>query len=340
MGQSVSSRVLHGVAYLIESQGHDAADIAATVGLAVDALYRPDLLVNELTVNDLYQEAALALKDPFFSLRVARLQSGEILGPIWLLMQNAKTVGESMQLLCDKLETHAAAMSAYLVHDSTGASIHFEIRSSNLGVINKMPMHGEYNQVMNLSLAICCDVLRNFMGGNWAPRYVQFRNSAPNVVTPLQKVFGDKLFFNQDVNAIHLNHQDCDSALHVSPSNDESIAASVDANYVDYDLPFTLQVDKIIRSLINHDQCAVEAVALALGIKRRTLQHRLKQYGTSYQELYDSVRIDLAKRYLKSSSLSMAAISERLGFKDSAVFSRFFKNKVGHTARAYAKKFR
>jgi transcriptional regulator GlxA family with amidase domain len=84
----------------------------------------------------------------------------------------------------------------------------------------------------------------------------------------------------------------------------------------------------------------VDKVADSLNIKLRTLQYRLKQNQTSYQALYNTARLDLAKHYLKKSDLSVAAVSERLYFKGCAAFSRFFKDRAGYTPRAYAKRTR
>ena len=78
----------------------------------------------------------------------------------------------------------------------------------------------------------------------------------------------------------------------------------------------------------------------ALNVKPRTLQYRLKYNQSSYQALYDAARLDLARHYLKKSDLSIAAVSERLHFKDCAAFSRFFKARMGHTPRAYASRAR
>ncbi|MGI9283885.1 MAG: AraC family transcriptional regulator ligand-binding domain-containing protein, partial [Pseudomonadales bacterium] len=89
MKKNIPSRVLEGIADLVETYGHSANTIAARVGLEPEALYRPDLMLSARTINDLLEEAALVCGDRFFSVKLARLQGWDVLGPIWLLIRRA-----------------------------------------------------------------------------------------------------------------------------------------------------------------------------------------------------------------------------------------------------------
>jgi hypothetical protein len=93
MPDIVASRVIGGIAGLIESYGHNATSLAERIGLDPEALYRPDIMISELMVNDLFEEAAAVCKDRYFSLKVAQIQGWDILGPIGELIQSARTVG-------------------------------------------------------------------------------------------------------------------------------------------------------------------------------------------------------------------------------------------------------
>jgi DNA-binding NtrC family response regulator len=60
-------------------------------------------------------------------------------------------------------------------------------------------------------------------------------------------------------------------------------------------MSFVQLVDRIIRLFINDEGCCVSDVAQALDLPFRTLQYRLKRHNFSYQKLYDSARLNLAK---------------------------------------------
>lgn len=68
-----------------------------------------------------------------------------------------------------------------------------------------------------------------------------------------------------------------------------------------------------------------EAVAAELGSTPTTLRRRLEAEGTSYQDIKDQLRSDLAIDLLCHSSLSVDEIGARLGFQDASAFHRAFK---------------
>jgi AraC-like DNA-binding protein len=73
----------------------------------------------------------------------------------------------------------------------------------------------------------------------------------------------------------------------------------------------------------------LESLATYLSVSPRTLIRRLRDEGTSYHELLDEVRKELAEWYLLKSSESVEAIAERLGYIDTSNFSRTFRRWFG-----------
>jgi AraC-like DNA-binding protein len=76
---------------------------------------------------------------------------------------------------------------------------------------------------------------------------------------------------------------------------------------------------------------SMDAVARKLGASARTLQRRLKDEGSSFQEVLDGTRENLARHYLKTSRMSGAEISFLLGFEDPNSFFRAFHKWTGRT---------
>lgn len=65
-----------------------------------------------------------------------------------------------------------------------------------------------------------------------------------------------------------------------------------------------------------------------LSIPESTLRRRLKQSGTSYRALREACLLEMAKRYLQRSDMSVDQISRQLGFSDDTSFRRAFKSWV------------
>ena len=66
----------------------------------------------------------------------------------------------------------------------------------------------------------------------------------------------------------------------------------------------------------------------------QTLRRHLREEGTSFQELKDHLRRDLAI-YQLGSDLPIQRIAERLGFSEPSAFHRAFKKWTGLTPGAY-----
>lgn len=72
-------------------------------------------------------------------------------------------------------------------------------------------------------------------------------------------------------------------------------------------------------------------VARRMHMSERTLQRRLVDAGTSFQELLDGTRRTLARAYLADPRLSLAEVAYRLGYADLRAFVRGFKRWTGTT---------
>jgi AraC-like DNA-binding protein len=346
MIDNLPSYVLEGAASLIEKAGQDPVAIAKSVGINPAALYRPDTLINEVKFNDLLEEAARVCDDRFFGLKIGQIKSLDTLGPLWLLVRNASSVGDFLSLLSENMAIHSQALNFTVIDQGeSGVSFVVEVPRPELGAIRAVPRNRSITQVIELSLAVVCINTRRSLGAKWVPNYVQFRHAPPSDTKPLRKVFGEHLFFNQDVNAIHLSRGDVQAPYYLNPHNRvtteaQRITARELESTVGLGTSFVQRVSRIIRLLINDRGVTAGEVAEALNIPLRTLQYRLKKHNTSYQELYDKAREELARHYLTSSELPVGAIAERLHFTDTAALSKFFKNRVGFPPREYAKKKR
>jgi AraC-like DNA-binding protein len=81
-------------------------------------------------------------------------------------------------------------------------------------------------------------------------------------------------------------------------------------------------------------ELSMEAVCRKLGVSTRTLQRRLKEEGSSFQQTLDALRNSLAHHYLHNSAMSGSEISFLLGFEDPNSFFRAFQMWTGTTPQA------
>jgi AraC-like DNA-binding protein len=86
---------------------------------------------------------------------------------------------------------------------------------------------------------------------------------------------------------------------------------------------FRSDVQKTIAAVLPEGGSA-EDVARALHVSVRTLQRKLVANGTTFREVYDTVRERLAEEYLADRTVSIAEVAFLLGFSDQSSFNRAF----------------
>lgn len=94
------------------------------------------------------------------------------------------------------------------------------------------------------------------------------------------------------------------------------------------------EVYQIIASTPGHAP-GMESVARQLATTERTLNRKLRTEGTSFTQILDDVRCNLAKEYLRSTKLTTDEISELVGFSEAANFRHAFRRWTGSTPARY-----
>lgn len=80
-----------------------------------------------------------------------------------------------------------------------------------------------------------------------------------------------------------------------------------------------------------------DEVAAQLGLSPRTLARRLADEGTSYREIVEDLRCDLAQTFIRN-GMNLAEISYSLGYADQAAFSTAFKRWTGQAPSNFRKR--
>ena len=78
-----------------------------------------------------------------------------------------------------------------------------------------------------------------------------------------------------------------------------------------------------------------ELIAGDLSVSNRTLQRKLKDEGTSFMELLQDTRLQLARKYLRQPGRSVVETAYLLGFSEPSTFSRAFKRWTGRAPAEY-----
>lgn len=167
------------------------------------------------------------------------------------------------------------------------------------------------------------------------PDRVDLSYSRPADLSQLQAMLGDKLYFNQPVSSVYYDRRVLDMPLaHVSTQLYDGVAEefaqffSDDSSVTDQ---FSLTLHSTILRQLPRGDCSIELIAKELNISRRTLQRRLKERESNFQQLLQEIKSKLAKKYLGDERLSIMEIAFLLGYGDHSTFSAAFKSWNGMT---------
>ncbi|MBM7060944.1 AraC family transcriptional regulator [Pseudomonas sp. UL073] len=169
-----------------------------------------------------------------------------------------------------------------------------------------------------------------------SPREVWFEHAQPagTTLNDYQAVFGCPVHFGQPVNALLVPLEYLQVPLRQADPNLlrtlEEHALTLMAG-LDNDEPLPLRVKNALRLLLKEGLPRKERVAERFNMTVRTLQRHLQLAGTSYQEILDQLRQELAEHYLTRSELAVQDIAQYLGFTESRSFHRSFKSWTGMT---------
>ena len=96
------------------------------------------------------------------------------------------------------------------------------------------------------------------------------------------------------------------------------------------------RVQELIAARVAEHDLGRDGIAAALRISSRTLQRRLEEEGTSFQQLRDDTRRELAQLYLREpGNPSLSRVAERLGFEDQSNLFRACKRWFGESPGRY-----
>ena len=95
------------------------------------------------------------------------------------------------------------------------------------------------------------------------------------------------------------------------------------------------RVRSALVELLPAGNASVESVAQKLFVSRRTLQRKLADEHTTFQQQLNSTRLLLAKNYIKNENRRSEEIAFLLGYEDVASFLRAFNAWTGMTVTEY-----
>lgn len=302
---------------LVSSLGGNPGELLRFAGISAQDFRDDAVALTYPEAIRLLTVAAHRLDCRDFGMRLAlRQRGGAIFGPLGNTMRSSRTFGDALRFASEHISAHSRAARVWLrPHAAEGTifaghELLFENSAERIQAIEQILLIGHV-EAMKMT------------GGYARARCVHFRHEPLSPLADYRRYFGCEVLFGEPSDGITFSDRDLASPiLSQNPQVHSDLAAYIEKHFPKRSLPFDAEVRGLIIRRLAQGDCASVEVARALNIHHRTLRRRLKEEGTSFQDVKDGVRRDLTLYYLQQTDLDFRGISEKLGFAEQAVFSR------------------
>lgn len=167
--------------------------------------------------------------------------------------------------------------------------------------------------------------LTSLLGENNLELRAQFSHAPPLYSNAYESVFGDNIEFQSAINSLYCNAELLERPLQfANPVMKQIYQQQCDALLERMEQGrYSIRVQQLLLEQPGRFP-GIEQTADRLKIGSRTLRRRLAGENTTYKQLVQEVRCQLAEEYLRSSPLSIQEIADMLDYSDVANFRRAF----------------
>lgn len=317
------------IARALEHRGVDARRVLRAAGLTYAVSNDPLQRLTSSQVTALFRACVETTHDPYFGLTVGRFIHASNIHALGYALMSSRTVLD-----------FGLRLERYFAIVSGGAAMRIErnAREVALRFHHQTNLCGETEDAFT---AFLLRFMRLLYRPDFSPLRIELHHACPNEgPRPYAEAFGVAPVFGQNESALVFAAAAMEEPLsgacaELAQYNDK-IAAQYLARLDRADV-FARVRAKIIE-LLPAGECTRRGVAQQVCMSQATLQLKLAQRGTNFQDLLSETRRELALGYLAQRSLSVTEITFLLGFTDASNFTRAFKRWTSTSPTLYRAK--
>ena len=319
---------VRGIAETLEATGLDVAALLNEAGIDMMALRDPDSRFPTERVSLLWQLAVARSGNPAIGLVSSNVVKPASFDVVAYMMMSSPNLLGLLERIVRYVGIISDAASLAVTEDHEGYRMILEL----FGGGEPVPRQRFEFDLMTI-LSFC----RWVTNRDLRPLALELRFPPAADLRPYQDAFRCPLRFDAPANALLFARADVLSPLptaHPVLAKVHERLASEYLQRLDHTQTSSRTRAAIIRRLPDGEPRRPE-IASSLEVSERTLQRRLEAEGTSFHNLLDDTRRELAQQYLGQSNLSMADVAYLLGFADQSSFFRASKRWFGTSPRHY-----
>ena len=311
----------------VEAAGLPLELMLGEAGLTLGQVRDPQVRLKVRDQIKFLNLAAHALGDEFLGFHLAQHADLRELGLFYYVLASSECLADALQ---------RAARYSSIVNEGVVQECHTGGRTGmSFSYVGVNRTHDRHQMEFWATALVCA--CRRLTGHRILPNRVRFMHLRKHSSAEFAGIFGQDIKFGAPVDEIafaagvgrlpvigadpYLNRllvRYCEEALAHRPGRPGS---------------FRAHVENAIVPLLPHGKIQVAEIASQLGVSKRTFARRLSSEGLTFSKLLESLRFDLANRYLAEYDMPISQIAWLLGYQEIGAFSRAFKHWTGKTPR-------
>jgi len=312
---------------IIKFYNADPAPVFNEVGISYNLIKKAGERVSLDIMDRVWEEAAKVIEDPCFGLAAPQFWHPSHLNALGYGWLASRTLREAMERL-----------ERYWQIVGEGADIIIRDEQDGVGIIYcdkpvSLAESARADAILSCVMLMC----RVNYGKPLDPTKVSVTHKAPECAFKYKEFYHIDVTFNSKRNCITIPYAAVDEHLvggnpNLARLNDQIMIKYL-ASLEKKDI--THQVKDAIVDRLPSGDISKERVAPVLNMSVRSLQRRLNHLDTSFRDLLDETRKELAQSYLRDQETELSEISFLLGFSQPSSFSRAFKRWTNMTPNEF-----
>lgn len=304
-----------GTAEMFAGEGLDAGALLAAAGIDAAALAVPGARLQTEKVSRLWELAversgnpALALAQP----QVVRPASFDVVG---YAMMSCADLRSAFERLIRYMLILSDALTMTMSKERGGYRVTFVLSGGD------RPLPRQRIEFVFVTVLSFC---RWISGRDVHPQAVELVYPVPENPARYAAVFGAPVSFDSPRNSILFAEADMAAPLPTSNATLAALHERFAGEYLEHfdHAQTSYHAREVIIRRLPDGEPRRDEVARELRMSERTLQRRLEREATSFLQLLDETRHELAEQYLGRLHLSLAQAAYLLGFADQSSFFR------------------
>jgi AraC-like DNA-binding protein len=316
------------VAQELKKAGADVEAALVESGLDWRSLNKADGWIPFVHHAELLEIAARELKNGIYGMTLAQrvdVRDGDVLAYLGIA---SETVEAALRNMARYSKVFSEAFQVELELDGGSGTLNFTAQHPSLS---------EYRQASEFRHSLIVLACRSFTGKRIAPRAVHFIHQHRRGMASFAEFFGCPVKFGQSHERMIFSRKELATPV---ASADHRLLAILrrDAEEILRRRPqnrpeLIHKLERRLIELIPTGEARAKIVAAELGMSERTLVRRLGELGTSFADIVDRLRRDLARKYLHQQDLSLTHVAFLLGYSNQSAFSSACRRWTGKAPR-------